>query len=88
MELTRDFFIELTDEQLNQLLSEAHKEEERRYATKQKALWANVQKAIEEFISEIGPITISDHYNEIVLNSSDNFDYAFLGTINVELSAE
>lgn len=88
MELTKDYFVELTDEQLNQLLAEAHKEEERRYTTKRKTLWANVQKAIEEFISEIGPITISDPYNEILLSSSDNFDYSFLGTIDVELRAE
>ena len=86
MELERLNFVELTDEQLKMLLSEAYKEEERRYTTKKKTLWENVQKAIKEFVSEVGPITISDQEDEVILSSSDNFDYSFLGTINVEVS--
>lgn len=85
MELERLNFVDLTDEQLKMLLFEAKNEEARRYTAKQKALWANVQKAIEEFVSEIGPITISDHEDEVILSPTYNFDYSFLGTINVEV---
>lgn len=88
MELTKDFFVELTDEQLKMLLFEAQNEEARRYTTKKKTLWANVQKAIEEFVSEVGPITIADHEDEVILSPTYNFDYSFLGVINVEVSAE
>lgn len=88
MELESLNFVELTDEQLKMLLFEARNEEVKRHIAKQKILWANVQKAIEEFISELGPIIISDQDNEIILSSSYNFDYSFLGTINVEVSAE
>ena len=88
MELERLNFVELTDEQLKMLLFEAQNEEARRYTTKKKTLWANVQKAIEEFVSEVGPITIADHEDEVILSPTYNFDYSFLGTINVELSAE
>lgn len=88
MELTKDFFVELTDEQLKMLLFEAQNEEARRYTTKKKTLWANVQKAIEEFISEAGPITIADHEDEVILSPTYNFDYSFLGVINVEVSVE
>ena len=76
----------LTDEQLKTLLFEAYKEEERRYTTKKKTLWENVQKAIKEFVSEVGPITISDQEDEVILSPAYKFDYSFLGTINVELS--
>lgn len=88
MELTKDFFVELTDEQLKMLLFEAQNEEARRYTTKKKTLWANVQKAIEEFVSEVGPITIADHEDEVILSPTYNFDYSFLGVINVEVSVE
>lgn len=88
MELERLNFIELTDEQLKMLLFEAQNEEARRYTTKKKTLWANVQKAIEEFVSEVGPITIADHEDEVILSPTYNFDYSFLGVINVEVSAE
>ena len=88
MELTKDFFVELTDDQLKMLLFEAKNEEARRDRIKQNVLWANVQKAIEEFVSEIGPITISDPDDEVILSPAYKFDYSFLGTINVELSAE
>lgn len=88
MELERLNFVELTDEQLSMLLFEAKNEEARRYTAKQKALWANVQKAIEEFVSEVGPITIADHEDEVILSPTYNFDYSFLGVINVEVSAE
>ena len=86
MELERLNFVELTDEQLKMLLFEAQNEEARRYTTKKKALWANVQKAIEEFVSEVGPITIADHEDEVILSPTYNFDYSFLGTINVGVS--
>ena len=76
----------LTDEQLKMLLSEAYKEEERRYTTKKKTLWENVQKAIKEFVSEVGPITISDQEDEVILSHTCNFDYSFLGTINIEVN--
>ena len=76
----------LTDEQLKMLLSEAYKEEERRYTTKKKTLWENVQKTIKEFVSEVGPITISDQEDEVILSPTCNFDYSFLGTINVEVN--
>ena len=88
MELERLNFVELTDEQLKMLLFEAQNEEARRYTTKKKTLWANVQKAIEEFVSEIGPITIADHEDEVILSPTYNFDYSFLGVINVEVSVE
>ena len=88
MELERLNFVELTDEQLSMLLFEAQNEEARRYTTKKKTLWANVQKAIEEFVSEVGPITIADHEDEVILSPTYNFDYSFLGVINVEVSAE
>lgn len=88
MELERLNFVELTDEQLKMLLFEAQNEETRRYTTKKKTLWANVQKAIEEFVSEVGPITIADHEDEVILSPTYNFDYSFLGVINVEVSAE
>lgn len=88
MELERLNFVELTDEQLKMLLFEAQNEEARRYTTKKKTLWANVQKAIEEFVSEVGPITIADHEDEVILSPTYNFDYSFLGVINVEVSAE
>ena len=88
MELERLNFVELTDEQLKMLLFEAQNEEARRYTTKKKTLWANVQKAIEEFVSEVGPITITDHEDEVILSPTYNFDYSFLGVINVEVSAE
>lgn len=86
MELERLNFVELTDEQLKMLLFEAQNEEARRYTTKKKTLWANVQKAIEEFVSEVGPITIADHEDEVILSPTYNFDYSFLGVINVEVS--
>ena len=85
MELERLNLANLTDEQLKMLLSEVYKEEERRYTTKKKTLWENVQKAIEEFVSEVGPITIADHEDEVILSPTYNFDYSFLGTINVEV---
>lgn len=88
MELERLNFVELTDEQLSMLLFEAQNEEARRYTTKKKTLWANVQKAIEEFVSEVGPITIADHEDEVILSPTYNFDYSFLGVINVEVSVE
>lgn len=88
MELERLNFVELTDEQLSMLLFEAQNEEARRYTTKKKTLWTNVQKAIEEFVSEVGPITIADHEDEVILSPTYNFDYSFLGVINVEVSAE
>lgn len=88
MELERLNFVELTDEQLKILLFEAQNEEARRYTTKKKTLWANVQKAIEDFVSEVGPITISDQDDEVILSPTYHFDYSFLGTINVEVSAE
>lgn len=88
MELERLNFVELTDEQLKMLLFEAQNEEARRYTTKKKTLWANVQKAIEEFVSEVGPITIADHEDEVILSPTYNFDYSFLGVINVEVSVE
>lgn len=88
MELTKDFFVELTDDQLKMLLFEAKNEEARRDRIKQNVLWTNVQKAIEEFVSEIGPITISDPDDEVILSPTYNFDYSFLGVINVEVSAE
>ena len=86
MELERLNLANLTDEQLKMLLSEVYKEEERRYTTKKKTLWENVQKAIEEFVSEVGPITIADHEDEVILSPTYNFDYSFLGTINVGVS--
>ena len=86
MELERLNFVELTDEQLKMLLFEAQNEEARRYTTKKKTLWANVQKAIEEFVSEVGPITIADHEDEVILSPTYNFDYSFLGTINIEVN--
>ena len=88
MELENLNFVELTDEQLKMLLFEAQNEEARRYTTKKKTLWANVQKAIEEFVSEVGPITIADHEDEVILSPTYNFDYSFLGVINVEVSVE
>lgn len=88
MELERLNFVELTNDQLKMLLFEAKNEEARRYTAKQKTLWANVQKAIEEFVSEIGPITITDQEDEVILSPAYNFDYSFLGTINVDLRAE
>lgn len=89
MEHLNDFnFANLSDEQLKMLLFEAQNEEARRYTTKKKTLWANVQKAIEEFVSEVGPITIADHEDEVILSPTYNFDYSFLGVINVEVSAE
>lgn len=89
MEHLNDFnFANLSDSQLECLIFDAKNEKARRDTEKKKTLWANVQKAIEEFVSEVGPITIADHEDEVILSPTYNFDYSFLGVINVEVSAE
>lgn len=63
----------LTDNEIAQMLSVLMNEQQERKVEKEKKAWNEVQKAILNYISEFGEITISDYDSIIYINQTCDF---------------
>lgn len=71
-------FKELSDKELNELIETLSSEQKTRKETKQKELWGNVTRAVQEYLEEFNSITLEDACNVIVI-FKDHVDYCANG---------